>query len=130
VRRVDQVGRCVDHILQDLQRDLKQRAKMHAPLDRKLPFVRREPVREYLQFLWHYRLRGDCRRSFGTAITSPQWEQYFETLPEVGIPQPLIDTIEPLLQQHVPSVETFVTDAPYPLDSTRGKGRADPGHHR
>ena len=41
-----------------------------------------------------------------------------------------LQTIEPLLQQHVPSVETFVTDAPYPLDSTRGKGRADPGHHR
>jgi hypothetical protein len=80
------------HILQDLQRDLKQRAKMHAPLDRQLPFVRREPVREYLQFLWHYRLRGDRRRSFGTALTSPEWERYFETLPEVGIPQPLIDT--------------------------------------
>ena len=41
-----------------------------------------------------------------------------------------LQTIEPLLQQHVPSVETFVTDAPYPLDSTRGKGRADMGHHR
>ena len=72
------------HILQDLQRDLKQRAKMHAPLDRQLPFVRREPVREYLQFLWHYRLRGDRRRSFGTALTSPEWERYFETLPGVA----------------------------------------------
>ena len=34
------------HILQDLQRDLKQRAKMHAPLDRQLPFVRREPTQD------------------------------------------------------------------------------------
>eukprot|EP01047_Picozoa_sp_COSAG01_P142193 COSAG01_NODE_73387_length_246_cov_46.244898_1_plen_50_part_10 len=37
-------------------------------------------VRVQLQFLWHYRLRGDRRRSFGTALTSPEWERYFETL--------------------------------------------------
>jgi hypothetical protein len=81
--------------LSDLQRDLRQRAKMHIPLDRELPFVRREPVRKYLQFVWHHRLRGDCRRSFGTSHTSPAWAAYFDTLlppgAEIGIPQPLVD---------------------------------------
>jgi ubiquitin C-terminal hydrolase len=77
-------------ILSDLQRSLVQRAKMQVPLDRKLPFVRREPVRAYLQFRRHYRVDGS-RRSFGTALTAPEWKRYFKTLPEVGIPQPLVD---------------------------------------
>jgi hypothetical protein len=76
--------------LADLQRDLVLRAKMRVPLDRQLPYVRREPVRAYLQFVRHYRLRGDDRRSFRTALTSPEWARYFATLPEVGIPQPLV----------------------------------------
>jgi hypothetical protein len=49
-------------MLADLQRQLKARAKYKQPVNRRLPVVRRDVVREFIHFRWHYRLATASRR--------------------------------------------------------------------
>ena len=75
-------------LLQDLQKELRWRAKMKLELDRKLPFVRRDVVQGFFTFQQHYRLNEE--RVFNTAFTTNEWTRYFEALPELAIPPSLV----------------------------------------
>jgi hypothetical protein len=78
-------------MLADLQRQLKAQAKYKQPIDRELPVVRRDVVREFIHFRRHYRLATASRRCFTAPLSTSEWQKYFKSLPACGIPEPLVD---------------------------------------
>jgi hypothetical protein len=82
-------------LLADLQRQLIARAGIDALDYRVLPVVRRAAIKEYMEFVWHYRIHGD-RLHFPEAMTDPSWREYFASLPDVAIPASLLEAATPL----------------------------------
>jgi hypothetical protein len=74
-------------MLADLQRQLKAQAKYKQPIDRELPVVRRDVVREFIHFRRHYRLATASRRCFTAPLSTSEWQKYFKSLPACGIPR-------------------------------------------